>query len=123
MNGWYSLSNLQFDSGKNITANAVVPADSPWFSGHFPGQPILPGIAELSMILDLLKKNHNITGNKNNLIILSLKKVRFKILVKPEELLEIKVIQIENSVNTYSFRITAANKLTCSGIIAVAETN
>ncbi|MFH0976910.1 MAG: hypothetical protein V1874_14100 [Spirochaetota bacterium] len=123
MNDWYSLSNLQLDSGKNISANAVVPADSPWFSGHFPGQPILPGIAELSIVFDLLKKNHNITGNKNNLIILSLKKVRFKVLVKPEELLNIKVIQVENSANTYSFKITAANKLTCSGTIAVTETS
>lgn len=31
-----------------------VPAGGTWFEGHFPGRPILPGVAELALILDAL---------------------------------------------------------------------
>ena len=33
-----------------ITASACVPADSVWYAGHFPGNPILPGIAILALV-------------------------------------------------------------------------
>lgn len=31
-----------------------VPDDSPFFDGHFPGLPMLPGMAQVSMVLDAL---------------------------------------------------------------------
>ncbi len=116
---WYLLSNLQCIDNK-ISANAVVPAGSPWFSGHFPGEPIVPGIAELSLIYDVIKKFYY---KKGNLQIASLKKVRFKYIVKPEELLNIIVTSAEEMVNTYSFKITAGDKLACSGFITLKETD
>ncbi len=32
----------------------VVPEGSPWFAGHFPGHPILPGIAHLALVAEAL---------------------------------------------------------------------
>lgn len=31
-----------------------IPDDGPWFEGHFPGRPILPGIAALALVVDAL---------------------------------------------------------------------
>jgi predicted hotdog family 3-hydroxylacyl-ACP dehydratase len=31
-----------------------VPGEGPWFEGHFPGRPILPGIAALALVVDAL---------------------------------------------------------------------
>jgi 3-hydroxymyristoyl/3-hydroxydecanoyl-(acyl carrier protein) dehydratase len=31
-----------------------IPGDGPWFEGHFPGRPILPGIAALALIVEAL---------------------------------------------------------------------
>ncbi len=119
-NPWYSL--LSFDSvPQKITAKAAVPKESPWFSGHFPGEPILPGIAELSMVFDLIKKKFS--ENAKNIIIISLKKIRFKLIVKPEEILDIIITSMENLTNTYSFKISSGDNITCSGIITVTETN
>jgi 3-hydroxyacyl-[acyl-carrier-protein] dehydratase len=118
---WYSLINFESVSHNGISAKTVVPKDSPWFSGHFPGEPILPGIAELSMIFDLLKKIFS--KNKINVTIISLKKIRFKYIVKPDEILDIIVTSSDDSKNIYSFKISAGNNITCSGIITVAETN
>ena len=69
-NTWYSLSNIEAASQNIISAKATVPVESPWFSGHFPGEPILPGIAELSMIFDVIKKKF--TENYKNFKIVSL---------------------------------------------------
>jgi len=33
-----------------MTQSISVPADSPFFAGHFPGRPILPGIAHLALV-------------------------------------------------------------------------
>jgi 3-hydroxyacyl-[acyl-carrier-protein] dehydratase len=117
---WYSLTNIDV-SQNSISAKAAVTADSPWFSGHFPGEPILPGIAELSIIFDIIK--NEFYKNTKKLKILSLKKIRFKFLVKPEEILDIIVTLTENMTNTYSFKITLGNNIACSGIITVKETN
>ena len=32
------------------SASASITADSPFFSGHFPGRPVLPGLALLAML-------------------------------------------------------------------------
>lgn len=31
-----------------------IPGDGPWFEGHFPGRPILPGVAALALVVDAL---------------------------------------------------------------------
>lgn len=38
-----------------ITGRVLVPADLAAFHGHFPGRPILPGVAQLQLALSLLE--------------------------------------------------------------------
>jgi 3-hydroxyacyl-[acyl-carrier-protein] dehydratase len=114
---WYSLSNLQGTDDK-VRANAVVPAGSSWFSGHFPDEPIVPGIAELSMIFDIIKSFYY--KNIENLKLVSYKKIRFKYIVRPDELLDIIITSVEK-LNTFSFKINAGDNLACSGYITVKE--
>jgi 3-hydroxyacyl-[acyl-carrier-protein] dehydratase len=39
--------------------NAVidVPSGGPWFEGHFPGRPILPGVAQIALVVDALARD------------------------------------------------------------------
>jgi predicted hotdog family 3-hydroxylacyl-ACP dehydratase len=39
-----------------IAATIDVPAGGAWFEGHFPGRPILPGVAELALATDALAR-------------------------------------------------------------------
>lgn len=39
-----------------MNTTIAIEADSPWFDGHFPGRPILPGVAELVLALEALRR-------------------------------------------------------------------
>ncbi len=53
---WYVLKELTQSDKNEITADIHVPPDSPWFCGHFPGEPILPGVAQLGMVIDAIRQ-------------------------------------------------------------------
>jgi len=95
-----------------ITAERTFHHDSPWFSGHFPDNPILPGIAQLSLVFEAVRNSA-----KNELKILEFKRVKFKQVIKPEDKLEIKVIQDKGDASTYSFMISVEGEVVCSGVM------
>lgn len=39
-----------------MTAPIAIDVDDAWFEGHFPGRPILPGVAQLALVLEGLSK-------------------------------------------------------------------
>lgn len=45
----FRLLRLEASTGRAL-AELIVSADSPLFAGHFPGQPVLPGIAHLALL-------------------------------------------------------------------------
>ncbi len=111
---WYVLKNLNQADSKEISADIKVPRDSTWFSGHFPGDPILPGIAQLGMVFDAIHQ----LGNQN-MKISSINRVRFKQIIRPDDHLKIIAVPRENYAESYSFRIMVGEKLVCSGMITI----
>ncbi len=108
MTMWYecTLDNQTPDEG---TAHFRVPADSPWFDGHFPGSPVLPGIAQLGMVHDLLCR---VLGRR--LPVRQVSRVRFKQMIRPDERLTLTVRE-SGAGESHSFRITGSRGLVCSG--------
>jgi len=47
-------TTLEFRRGDELVAHVVVPRESVWFDGHFPGLPLLPGVAMLVLVEDAL---------------------------------------------------------------------
>jgi 3-hydroxyacyl-[acyl-carrier-protein] dehydratase len=66
-----------------MTIAIAVPADGPLFEGHFPGRPILPGIAELALVASALAPEGAPTD------VAAIPFARFRGLVLPGDLLEV----------------------------------
>ncbi len=111
---WYLLKDLKRSDSNEICAEVQVPPDSPWFSGHFPEEPILPGIAQLGMVLDMI--NHS---SDKNMKVSSVSRVRFKQIIRPDDELRIVATPQKDHAESYLFRIMIRGELVCSGVMTV----
>lgn len=109
---WYCLENLEAESSGYIRARAVVPADSPWFSGHFPGNPILPAIAQLAIVFDMIQKA---TGKGQNPF--SVRRVKYRRIIRPEEVIHVAAAPVDGKRGDFSFQMSVDDETACKGRI------
>ena len=112
---WYEIDFCAGDSG-SFQADVRVPPDSPWFDGHFPGRPVLPGIAQLAMVQDLLARSLACAGR-----ITAVHRVRFKQAVAPGAALTVMARTQGAAGREVAFRILDGSALVCSGIATLAH--
>jgi 3-hydroxyacyl-[acyl-carrier-protein] dehydratase len=64
LNRFFEISNLQAN-GPDITATLTINRDHEIFAGHFPGQPVVPGVCMMQMIKEIMEQ---VTGKKMNIV-------------------------------------------------------
>ncbi len=83
---------ISCEPGQSIVAKRQVSASDPLLQGHFPGNPIVPGVliieglAQSSAILGKLTK-----GTCNSCLLLEVENTRFRRMVVPGDVLEYRV--------------------------------
>ena len=115
---WNSILGQSISDAEQMILNAQVPPDSPWFDGHFPEDPTLPGIAQLEMAVDVIK-----LAGKRNLSVTGFKKVRFKRVIRPNQALKIIATPRKSKEGSYAFRILVENELACNGVLFTTDLN
>jgi 3-hydroxymyristoyl/3-hydroxydecanoyl-(acyl carrier protein) dehydratase len=119
---WSLLKEVKISNHNYIEALADVPVDSPWFSGHFPGEPILPGIALVYMAEQAIIQYGLAKGEQVQLH--TLKRVRFTQPVRPGETLSLNITGEEAGEEIlFSFKITNKENIVCSGAIVAKKIN
>lgn len=113
---WYSLTNIKRSSSNEILADAIASGKSPWFSGHFPGEPILPGVAQLGMVFDAIKQECG-----KNLKISGVKRVKFKQIIKPSDKIQIIAREKNGDNSLYTFQVIVDSQIACNGIMTVEK--
>lgn len=101
----------------DIRSTVQIQPDSAWFDGHFPGNPVLPGIAQLSVVFDAVRKA--LDGRPG---IKGFKKVKFKQIIKPGDALDISATPDAGGTGAFSFQITVKDEIVCRGIMTTQET-
>ena len=109
---WHSLKLLPSQGSTPVVAEAKVPTGSPWFSGHFPGEPILPGIAQIALVFEAIG-----LAKGKGLKISGLKRTRFKQIIEPDDEIKLYASPQKDNDLAYSFRIMVRDELACSGIL------
>jgi 3-hydroxyacyl-[acyl-carrier-protein] dehydratase len=119
---WSLLKEVKETDNNYIEALACVPADSPWFSGHFPGKPILPGIALIHLVKQAIILKTQKEGKQFKIHML--KRVRFMQPVWPGESLQISIKAEDADENVlFSFKVAKKENIVCSGVIAAEKMN
>jgi 3-hydroxyacyl-[acyl-carrier-protein] dehydratase len=101
-------------TAERITASAGVSGDSAWYAGHFPGNPILPGIAILALVEEAIVASELQEGRR--VTITGIHRVRFRLPVKPDDRILLEVTR-ENKRGgmTYLFSVNLAGEPACTG--------
>lgn len=111
---WYIRSSDNQASEGEISTHIRVPADSPWFEGHFPGAPVLPGVAQLGMVHDLLCRRFG-----RQLPVAQVSRVRFKQMIRPGQGLTL-TVKTGDAGDSHNFRLVGDDGLICSGLMRLA---
>jgi 3-hydroxymyristoyl/3-hydroxydecanoyl-(acyl carrier protein) dehydratase len=116
--GWYRVKKTHLTPSEKISATVTVPGDSPWFSGHFPGNPVLPAIAQISIVFDLIRQ-----AIKKPIILKTFHRVKFKRMILPDEEMDITAFQIDESPMDFAFQILVGGEVACKGKMLINESN
>jgi 3-hydroxymyristoyl/3-hydroxydecanoyl-(acyl carrier protein) dehydratase len=113
---WHVLGSIETsETGEWCTEVQVVP-ESLWFSGHFPGDPVLPAIAQLGMVFDAVCK---VSGFQFR--IAGFSRVKFKRMIRPGDCLKITIRSKKDQEGVYAFRILIGDEIACTGSMALEK--
>lgn len=107
-----SISKTETEANIEIT----IPPDLFWFKGHFPTQPVLPGVTQVNWVIGYAQKLFN-----PNLSISSIEVVKFQSPILPNDRLKLTLLLNENKLKfTYSF-ITQHGNIASTGKLTLCQ--
>jgi 3-hydroxyacyl-[acyl-carrier-protein] dehydratase len=101
---------IELEPGKRALARKHVRDDEFWCAGHFPGQPILPGIfmAEaLAQTAAIVFASAHTDRAGGNVYLVGMDKMRFRQMVRPGDVLDLEVELVEERHRMWQFSGTA----------------
>jgi 3-hydroxyacyl-[acyl-carrier-protein] dehydratase len=120
MKSWHLMTNSREENPDSLIAEFQVREDSPWFVGHFPEEPILPGVAILSMAAEMVRHFEGIRQRK--IRIAGLKRVRFRLPVKPNDTVTMELTcEKADIVATYRFQARVKKEIACTGVVLAEQ--
>jgi 3-hydroxyacyl-[acyl-carrier-protein] dehydratase len=109
---------LEIEKGKSIKALKNVSANEPYFMGHFPKRPVMPGVLMLEALAQAaallsFETMELLPDDKNVYYFVGIDGARFKRVVEPGDqlLLDVNVDRIRGGIWKYNARATVGNEL------------
>lgn len=112
----YIIKSFETTDGQKYVATIMLNKDHDVFKGHFPGNPVTPGVCMMQIIKELTQQAVN-----TPLIMISASNIKFMALINPEInpllRLELDIVTADDATvkvkNTSYFDETVALKLSC----------
>jgi 3-hydroxyacyl-[acyl-carrier-protein] dehydratase len=115
---------LEYEEGKSLLAMKNITYNEPFFTGHFPAKPVMPGVlvvealAQAAGLLVFL-----ITDSKELFYFAGIDNARFKRVVEPGDQLLLHVSVERQKKNVWKFNTTATvdGSIACSANLMIAR--
>lgn len=120
---------LDYVPSERLTAIKNVTINEPFFTGHFPGRPVMPGVLVIEAIAQagaiLFFQTHIDLGKPDTglMFLAGIDNARFKRIVEPGDQLriEVEVLKIRTPVWRMIGKVFVEDKLVCSAEILSAQ--
>jgi 3-hydroxyacyl-[acyl-carrier-protein] dehydratase len=114
LNNLYTTETFEVSGSKDlVTARIIIQKDHPIFEGHFPGNPILPGVCTVQIIRELLEK-----AVDRKLILTKADQIKYlgfiDPLSTPEVLFEIQITRSEHDTISCNAKVSANGIVRCN---------
>ena len=99
---------VDYVASTSIRGIKCVTVNEPYFPGHFPHEPVMPGVLQIEAMAQtgavLMSKSLDVDVTKNTILFMSVDNARFRRPVRPGDVLEMPVEVIFARRNIFKFR-------------------
>lgn len=110
---------FDYVEGKSIRGIKCVSANEPFFQGHFPGRPLMPGVLQVEAMAQtsavLMSRTLNVDLKLHGIMFMSVDGAKFRRPVRPGDVLDMHVEVLMGRRNIYKFsgRAEVDGQLAC----------
>ena len=98
----------EIESGKSIRGHKCVAFNEPWFQGHYPGRPVLPGVLILESLAQiggiLAYASDPFDPSTSLMFFLGIDKAKFRRMVEPGDRLDLHVEVLHHATNVWRLK-------------------
>lgn len=119
---------LDHETGKSIIGLKNVTANEEFFNGHFPQQPVMPGVLQLEALAQisgiLYFISYNVKLDSNNFFFLAgVDNARFKRIVSPGDqlMLHSEIVKSRKEICCFNTKATVNGEIACTAELLIAK--
>ena len=102
------IDHVELLDGDRIVARKTVAADEPFFRGHFPGHPIMPGVLIIEALAQagavLAARHSSFDPNRQIMVLMAIDKAKFRKPVLPGDILKLEVVPLRKGIAVWKMR-------------------
>lgn len=99
---------IEFRAGQSIRGIKGVTINEPFFQGHFPNHPVMPGVLQIEAIAQtgalLMSKTLDVDVSRHTILFMAVDGARFRRPVRPGDVLEMPVEVLFHRRDIFKFR-------------------
>jgi 3-hydroxyacyl-[acyl-carrier-protein] dehydratase len=117
---------VEVEAGKKVRAYKNVTANEPFFNGHFPGLPVMPGVLQVEALAQtaavLCTNLEGFSPATHVAYLMSLDEVKFRRIVEPGDRLdlEVELLQMKRGIVKVAGRATVNGERAAEAVITAA---
>ena len=102
------IDHVELVDGDRIVARKTVAADEPFFQGHFPGHPIMPGVLIIEAMAQagavLAARQSSFDPARQIMVFMAIDKAKFRKPVLPGDVLRLEVVPLRKGTAMWKMR-------------------